>query len=126
MWLAKQVTLTSPGRLVSPLVLFKNVQGSLNVHHSSLLLRQGVDALVFYVIHQYFFFIYSANRFELNTQLRELTLCMTNDHHLTKQICNTQKQVYITFALELVLRELCFMFCFFNLCVKSALLNLPR
>ena len=46
MWLAKQETLTSPGRLVSPLVLERN-QGSFNVHHSSLLLRHGVDALVF-------------------------------------------------------------------------------
>ena len=53
-WLAKQETLTHSGRLISPLVLERN-QRSLNVHHSSLLLHHDVDALVFYVIHPYFF-----------------------------------------------------------------------
>ena len=50
---------------------------------------------------------------------------MTCDHHLNNQICNTEKQVYITFALELVLRELRFMFCPFILCVKTTFWRPP-
>ena len=36
-----------------------------------------------------------------------------------RPIVLTKQVYYITFALELVLRELCFMFCPFNICVKT-------
>ena len=57
-WLAKQEKLIPSGRLVFILVLLRN-QGSLNVNHSSLLLRHGVDVLVFmWYSHNVFFHIF--------------------------------------------------------------------
>ena len=87
MWLANQETDSSralgltPGSWAEP--------GALNVHHSSLLLRHGVDAKVFYVIHPSFFSYISAYRFELNTRIEwfvlsvcpfvYLSICLSND-----------------------------------------------
>ena len=125
MWLAKQETLTLPGCLVS-ILIFERTPGVLECPSQFTTVTPRRWCFSF-LCGTATMFIHIFQRIALNwihsfANWRNVVTC---DYHLTNQICNTQKQIYITFALELVLRGLRFMFFPFNLCVKTTLWRPP-